>query len=392
MRARRVVTAVLGGALCASATLAGGAPAATGAADPPPLDVRVVQAGLQHPWALTFLPDGSMLYTQRDRLSVTLRDPQGRSTVVLSRPAGMWSGGETGLMGIEKSADFARSGVFYTCHGYRSGDVRDVRVVAWRLDRSAGRATFVRNVVVGLPSSTGRHGGCALRRGKADSLFIGTGDAARGGIPQSLTSGGGKVLRVSATTGRGYDDNPWASARTAMQRRVWTYGHRNVQGVVRQPSTGQMWSVEQGSYRDDEVNVLVKGGNYGWNPVPRASGDPDYNEGANSPMTDDSLPGTQRQAAWRSGTSTVATSGADFVSGSGWGSLDGALAVATLKGTSLRLLTFDSSRRLVRQYTPSELSGTYGRLRGVQRGPGGVLYVTTSNGTDDKILRVAPRG
>ncbi|MDR6116835.1 glucose/arabinose dehydrogenase [Aeromicrobium sp. SORGH_AS981] len=109
-------------------------------------------------------------------------------------------------------------------------------------------------------------------------------------------------------------------------------------------------------------------------------------------MTDDALPGTQRHAAWRSGTSTVATSGADFVSGSGWGSLDGALAVATLKGTSLRLLTFDSSRRLVRQYTPSELSGTYGRLRGVQRGPGGVLYVTTSNGTDDKILRVAPRG
>ena len=81
MRARRVVTAVLGGALCASATLAGGAPAATGAADPPPLDVRVVQAGLHHPWALTFLPDGSMLYTQRDRLSVTLRDPQGLSLI-----------------------------------------------------------------------------------------------------------------------------------------------------------------------------------------------------------------------------------------------------------------------------------------------------------------------
>jgi glucose/arabinose dehydrogenase len=176
-----------------------------------------------------------------------------------------------------------------------------------------------------------------------------------------------------------------------MQRRIWTYGHRNVQGLARQSSTGRMWSVEHGSYRDDEVNALVKGSNYGWNPVRRVSSDPEYNEGANSPMTDFAIPGAQSAAAWSSGTPTIATSGADFVEGPAWGSLDGTLAVAALKGTSLRFFSVTSDLKATPVLVPEELSGTYGRLRGVRRGPDGALYVTTSNGSDDKILRITPR-
>jgi glucose/arabinose dehydrogenase len=389
MRTRRVVTSLLPFALLAAALSAG--PRAASAAEPPGLDVQVLQSGLRQPWSLAFLPDGSMLYTQRDALTVTLREPDGRSTVVLSRPAGMWAGGETGLMGIERSADFERTGLFFTCHGYRTSATRDVRVVAWRLDPRTRRATFERTLVRSLPTSTGRHGGCALDRGAGESLFVGTGDAARPTPPQSLTSGGGKVLRVRSSTGEGYRENPWGTSSNAMKRKIWTYGHRNVQGLSRQPATGRMWSAEQGSYRDDEVNLLVKGGNHGWNPVRRTSSDPEYNEGANSPMTDTNLPGVQRQAAWRSGSSTVAASGASFVTGSAWGSLDGAMAVSTLKGSHVLFLTFGTDDRLVRTYRPAELDGRYGRLRAAQRGPDGALYVTTSNGSDDKILRVTPR-
>ena len=363
------------------------------AADPE-LVVTPVAEGLQNPWAMTFLPDGSMLYTQRDRRTVTLRTPDGTSRVVLDKPAGMWAGGETGLMGIERSVSFSSDRQFFVCHGYRSGATADVRVVAWRLDTATGRATFVRNLVTGLPSTSGRHGGCALERGAGEVLYIGTGDAARGPHPQDLKSGGGKVLRVSSRTGLGFASNPWSDSIYLMKRRVWTYGHRNVQGLARDSRTGRIWSAEHGSYRDDEVNALVKGGNYGWNPVRRRASDPAYNETSNSPMTDYAIKGAQRGAAWRSGSPTIATSGAAFVSGSMWGTLDGALAVSALKGQQVRFLRFDPRTFALRgSSVPVELDGTYGRLRAAASGPDGALYLTTSNGGgQDRILRVTPAG
>ena len=124
---------------------------------------------------------------------------------------------------------------------------------------------------------------------------------------------------------------------------MWTYGHRNVQGLA-QRADGSLWSVEHGSYRDDEVNLLVKGGDYGWNPVPG------YNEEV--PMTDQSLPGTQQEAAWSSGTPTIATSGAAWVRGSQWGALEGTLAVAVLKDSEMIFLRFDDAGALVSETRP----------------------------------------
>jgi glucose/arabinose dehydrogenase len=144
-----------------------------------------------------------------------------------------------------------------------------------------------------------------------------------------------------------------------------------------------MWSVEHGSYRDDEVNRLKKGGNYGWNPGPG------YDE--TGPMTDHSLPGRQISARWSSGTPTIATSGAVWLRGRQWGAWRGALAVAALKDTSLRIMKFDDRGRFVRMWTPAALNRG-DRLRSPVLGPGGDLYVTTANGGGgDRILKVVPR-
>jgi len=384
MRSWRVVPAVV---LALPLLTATSAPAATR----PDLTVTVVQSGLEHPWDLDFLPDGSMLVTERDRKRLSLRTPDGALRTVFTAPRHMWSGGETGLMSVQVAADFASTRGFITCHGYRdTTGVQDVRVVRWRLNRAGTAASYVRTLVSGLPSTSGRHGGCALATGVRNQLYVGTGDAAAGRNPQRLTSGGGKVLRVDATTGRPVRSNPFIRSKSRMKQRVFTYGHRNVQGLARR-GDGTIWSVEQGSYRDDEVNRLAKKGNYGWNPVPRAAGDPAYNEGANSPMTDYRLPGAQRAAAWRSGSSTVAASGGAFVTSSRWGAWNGALAVSSLKDTSLRLLRFSRGGTLREIWTPQALDGTYGRLRGAVAGPDGSLYLTTSNGSDDKILRVTAR-
>ncbi|KRC64994.1 hypothetical protein ASE12_09610 [Aeromicrobium sp. Root236] len=369
------------------ALLSGPFTSASAATPRPALHVTVVRSGLSIPWDLAFLPDGSMLYTERSLKRLTLREPDGSERVLLSSPPGMWASGETGLMSVEVAADFATTHDIITCHGYKSGTTQDVRVVRWHLDATFSTATLKRTLVRGLPSTSGRHGGCALVKGSGNMLYIGTGDAATGRNPQNLYSGGGKVLRVDATTGGTLAGNPFRHSADMMTRKIYTYGHRNVQGLARR-ADGRIWSVEQGSYRDDEVNLLSNRGNYGWNPVPRTAGDPSYNEGANSPMTDHSLPGAQVYARWRSGATTKATSGATFVTSSGWGGWRGALAVTALKDSSLRLMRFSSSATLLETWIPAELDGTYGRLRGAVQGPDGALYVTTSNGTNDQILRV----
>ena len=387
MRWWRVVPAML-----ITTTVLAAQPAHAG----PTLTVTVVQSGLNIPWDVAFLPsgpelpEGAMIYTERSLKKLTLRLPNGTTRVILDSPSGMWASGETGLMSVEPAYGFKANHDFITCHGYQNSNTQDVRVVRWHLNSTFTAATKVRTLVSGLPSTSGRHGGCALVKGSGNILYVGTGDAATGKNPQSLYSGGGKVLRIDGRTGAAISGNRWIKSTVRVKRQIATYGHRNVQGLARR-SDGTIWSVEHGSYRDDEVNRIDLGKNFGWNPVPRKSGDATYNEGANSPMTDYSIPGTQTAARWRSGTSTFATSGATFVYGTKWGSKNGALAVASLKDSSLRLLLFTSGGTLSSSWKPPALNVTYGRLRGAVRGPDGALYLTTSNGDgNDKILKVTP--
>ena len=349
----------------------------------PRLKVTTVAQNLDIPWDLSFLPSRAMLFTERDRERIWWRSAKGRARVVARTPKGVWHGGETGLMAIEASPRFKQNRRFYTCHGHRGGGKRDVRVVLWRLNKRATNARRVRPIVTGLPSTSGRHGGCQLAFGRGGRLFIGTGDAATGRNPQNLRSGGGKVLRVNARTGRGVPANPFSKARNAMKRRVFTYGHRNVQGLARRPSGG-MWSVEHGSYRNDEVNRLRKGGDYGWNPVPG------YDESV--PMTDHGLPGRQVSARWRSGNPTIAPSAAAWLQGRRWGAWRGRLAMSVLGDQHLRILRFNRKGKLVGQMVPKRLNSRFGRLRAAVMGPGNALYLTTGNGGGkDRILRVTPR-
>ena len=161
-----------------------------------------------------------------------------------------------------------------------------------------------------------------------------------------------------------------------------TYGHRNVQGLA-QRRDGSVWSVEHGSYRDDEVNLLRDGGDYGWNPVPG------YNEAV--PMTDQSLPGPQIDAKWSSGDPTIATSGAAWVRGKQWGRYNGTLAVAALAGNRLVFMKFDKAGALTWTRTPPALR-SYGRLRSVTSAANGDLLITTGNGGgSDAVLRVRPQ-
>ncbi|MDQ6525324.1 PQQ-dependent sugar dehydrogenase [Nocardioides sp. LHD-245] len=356
------------------------APAPAGAVA---LRVDVVADGLDHPWDVAELPGGDLLVTQRDRSTLTLV-PAGPGTPRdLDFPSSrVWRLGETGLLGLAVDPAFATNRRVYTCSGWLANDgSRDIRVNAWTLDTALSAATLASPLLTGLPTSpTGRHGGCRLVVARDGSLLVGTGDATRSRAPQSRRSLGGKVLRLDRFTGRPDPRNPWAD-RKGKRRYLLTYGHRNVQGLA-QRADGTRWSVEHGTDRDDEINLLRRGRNYGWNPGPG------YDE--TRPMTDQRLPGRQHAARWRSGYPTIAPSGAAFVTGPGWGRLDGCLAVAVLKRQRLLFVKLDDRGRVRWTRAPRELRG-YGRLRDVTAASDGALLVTTDNGDGrDLVLRIRP--
>lgn len=369
-----IIGAVLVAPLIACTTTSAPADAA-----PPRLSVSVVARGLDHPWDVAAITRGRLLVTERERARLSVIKHGHRRTIRMVG-AHVWVGGETGLMGLEVDPEWRTNHRIYTCQGWGTDARHDVRVIAWRLTRHLREARPIRTLVSGLPSTSGRHGGCRLLIARDGSLLVGTGDAAVGTNPRNLASLGGKTLRLNRFTGRPWRHNPFVRSANARTRYVYTYGHRNVQGLT-QRNDGTLWSIEQGTYRDDEVNLLVAGGDYGYNPVPG------YDETV--PMTDQSLPGPQIDARWSSGRSTAATSGGTFVPDTAkWKGYAGWLAVAALKDEKLIMLHFDRSGRFLRERI--EVTDR-GRLRTAVVAPNGDLFVTTDNGDGrDVILRVHP--
>ncbi len=348
--------------------------------DPSPTpNTSVVASGFTIPWDAVAVGDGSILVTERPGAFELIR-PDGSVTPVTADLDDLFASGETGLMGLALDSDFATNRRFYSCQGHLAP--LEIQVVAWTLALDGASATRVSDPLVGqLPLASGRHGGCQLTVDSTGALLIGTGDAAVGTTPQSLNSLGGKVLRVDSATGAALGDNPFAESANPNTQLIYSFGHRNVQGLAIHPDTGAIWNVEHGPDRDDEINEIIAGGNYGWDPVPG------YTEAV--PMTDlAKFPGAI-SARLSTGAPTLALSGADFLAHPSWGSWRGGLAVAALKNRTLRLYFFApdgqplGSRVLIDQI--------YGRLRAVHHSPDGTLLVTTSNGAgSDQVIQITP--
>jgi aldose sugar dehydrogenase len=360
----------------------------------PAIRVDVVAAGLEHGWDIGFLPGGSALITERPariRLLSSTR-PGTRITEVAAELGDVYIAGEGGLMGLVVHPDFAKTRRFTTCQTHQQGDRPvDVRLITWELSPDGARARRVADpLVAGLTlNPSGRHSGCRPTVGPDGYLYVGTGDSARAAVSQDRTRLGGKVLRIDLGTGGPAPGNPFAGSPNAAERLVFTYGNRNVQGVTVQPGTGRLFGTEHGPDVDDEINVLRAGANYGWDPS-RGGTQNRYDESV--PMTDlrrfpDAVP-----PVWSSGGDTEAICGAAFITGDQWGDMQGLLAVAALRGSKLLLMRVDPEGAVTEVGQLPQLDGNYGRLRAVRPDADGALYVTTSNGDDDKVLRIAPAG
>jgi aldose sugar dehydrogenase len=391
---RLLVPVLVTGLLAACSANGGGAQGATTSAPPtgaPELDVAVLADGLDHPWDVVQAPDGTLLVSERAGNLTAVRSGGGQQEVAADL-GDLFADGETGFMGLALDPEFADTRRFYTCQGVvdGAGGQPEIQVVAWSMAADWTSADRTDDPLIGgipVNQQSGRHGGCRLEFAADGALLVGTGDNALGTNPQDLRSMAGKVLRVDPATGRGLPDNPFADSDDAATQRIWTYGHRNVQGLAGRPGTDQVFSAEHGPDRDDEVNLLAAGANYGWDPTAGGGG---YDESV--PMTDEEIQGAV-PAVWSSGSSTIATGGATFTEGGEWGDYEGLLLVGVLKDTGVLALRLDEEGALLEAFRVPELEDEYGRIRDVEQGDDGALYVTTDNGSGgDLLLRVMPRG
>lgn len=323
----------------------------------PEAKLETVATGLEVPWDLAFLPDGSALLTERPgRVRRLSADGELDSEPVAEIP--VLATGEGGLLGIAIDPDYERNSFVYLYRTTESGN----EVVRYRYEN--GELSEDAVILDGIAASS-IHDGGRIRFGPDDRLYISTGDAAQDEIAQDPDSLNGKLLAMEPAAYRGESGDV----------EVVSLGHRNPQGFGWQPGTDQLYENEHGPEGFDEVNRIEQGGNYGW---PEAVG-PDH-DGFIAPLT------TYEES--------IAPSGATFVTlpGSEW---TGDYVLGALIGEQVRRLRFDGSEVTVNEPL---FEGELGRIRAVVEGPDGGLYALTSNrdgrgsptAEDDRVVRIIP--
>lgn len=324
---------------------------------------RVVARNLSVPWGVAFLPYGDALVTERETGRVLRVTPKGKVTP-LGKVAGVHPEGEGGLLGIAVSPGFRHDDTLYA---YYTSD-SDNRVVALRIG-SNGRIAGdkQRKLVTGIPRGSIHNGG-RLAFGPRGYLFISTGETGNGSHAQDRHDLAGKILRVT-TAGKPAPGNPFGDA-------VYSYGHRNVQGMAWDPA-GRMFATEFGQDRFDEINRIRPGNNYGW---PRIEGFRD----------EESAPKRYRDPLLTWKPAEASPSGLAYAGGSLW--------AASLRGRRLWRVPVSRAGKLGRPRARYE--NRFGRLRAAVRTPdGAALWLTTSNKDgrgepqrhDDKIIAVPLR-
>jgi glucose/arabinose dehydrogenase len=331
--------------------------------------VEVVARDLRVPWALAFAPDGRLFITERGGAIRVLVDGQLQPYATLD----VAQEGESGLLGLALDPNFKDNGYLYVYHTYpKSGFKLMNRVV--RLEDRGDRAENPVVILDQLPAARIHNGG-RLKFGPDGKLYITVGDAASPPLAQGLDSLAGKILRINKD-GSIPADNPFPDSP------VYSYGHRNPQGLAWHPITGRLFSTEHGPVGHDEVNLIEAGANYGWPDVIRDATNPNFQD----PLLQSDL------ATW-------APSGATFYDGNvlppEW---QGRLVFAALRGQRLVWLTLLPPEYRSIQERDSLFGRRFGRLRDVVQGPDGFLYFVTNNldgrgsprENDDLLLRIVP--
>jgi len=407
-------------ALVATGTSAGLVAAET-ASNVPVVSHTVVLEKLENPWDMSFLPDGTMLFTEKCK-GLSVRMPDGKVKALLGMKdskgyadtaSDLFCEGQAGMQGVTFDPDFAKNRqifVYSTSSMTAPGTNRVMRLkVNDDFTKVSDRTDIVADIQYKPKASDhpfggpGAHNGGRLRFNPGDGfLYVTTGDTHNGVVPQSPTLIGGKVLRIDRD-GKAAPDN---KAPEGFDKRIYTYGHRNPQGISFRPGTNQPYTSENGPWHSDEITALVNGGNAGWDPRPNMAGRGDCPDkycgyspnqmGAVDPkerakfmpMTDTATYPNAMKPAWNNEGLSQGTFGSTWLTGKQWKSWDGRLVVGltgigvhgTPVGNRLDVLDIaadgsSATRTMVNLPMPA------GRFRSVVQGPDGNLYTAVDEGT-----------
>ncbi|MGH7825665.1 MAG: PQQ-dependent sugar dehydrogenase [Candidatus Binatia bacterium] len=340
---------------------------------PPGLVSEVVARGLNTLWAIDFAPDGRAFVSERSGAIRVIERGQLRAEPWMTLK--VEEVGEAGLLGLALHPQFAQNRFVYVAYTFRVADRRlQNRLVRLREDPKTGKGVLDK-VLIDKVAGANNHDGGRVKFGPDGKLYWTVGDAQNTSFAQNLKSLNGKILRLNPD-GSIPDDNPFPNSY------VYSWGHRNPQGLAWQPATGWLYSTEhgpsgfQGCCRD-EVNLIEAGKNYGW---PEIRGD-ETKEGMAPPTI-------------HAGTNeTWAPAGATFVSQGPW---TGSLLFAGLRGQTLYRVILDPTNPTKATKLERYFYRKFGRLRDIVEAPDGSLYLLTSNrdgrgspaADDDRVIRL----
>ncbi|MFC4700782.1 PQQ-dependent sugar dehydrogenase [Glaciecola siphonariae] len=335
-------------------------------------EVTEIASGLKHPWGIAFLPDGSALITERAGGLIHMKANGDLSDPIPGLPDAVVEG-QGGILGLAVHPDFESNSEVYVCLSVAGEGGHSSEVHKGVL--KDGALTSVTRVFQALPKvDTAFHFGCRVTFDRTGDVFISLGD--RGSFKekaQETDAHFGKVVRVTQD-GKPVADNPFIDGKAP---EIYTYGHRNVQGMTMHPQTGAIWTHEHGPKGGDEINILNKGDNYGW---PSITYGVNYN---GSIITDKTEMDGMRQPLiyWDP---SIAPSGMTFYTGDVFPQWQGDLFIGSLKFRYLKHLEMDGDTVVAQN---NLLEGLDHRIRDVAQGPDGNLYVIT-DAPDGKVLKI----
>ncbi|WPQ35909.1 PQQ-dependent sugar dehydrogenase [Achromobacter xylosoxidans] len=341
--------------------------------------VTVVVGGLDHPWSMAFLPGGGVLITERPGHLRLLRAPGGLSKPLAGVPK-VAAQGQGGLLDVALSPDFARDRYVYLSYAESDGSRSGTAVGRGRLSADAGALEDFQVLFRQAPKlSQGQHFGSRLVFDGKGHLFISLGENNQRPTAQDLDKLQGKVVRL-APDGSVPPDNPFVG-KAGARPEIWSYGHRNPQGMALNPWTGALWEHEHGPRGGDEINLVQAGRNYGWplatyginysgQPIPEAKGE--------------TLAGMEPPLYWWA--RSPAISGMAFYDADRFPAWRRSLFIGALADQDLIRLTLDGDRVVAEERLLGERKA---RIRDVRQGPDGYVYVLT-DASPGELLRLAP--
>lgn len=342
--------------------------------EPQSYKIEEVIKDLTNPWGMTWLPDGSMLITEKDGRLIHFKNNE--KSEIANVPK-VYNSGQGGLMDIELHPNYSENGWIYITYASEEGPGEGGHTALIRCKLDGNSLTNIETLYKAAPNTTaGQHFGSRIAFDNEGFVYFSIGERGEREVnPQDITRDGGKIYRLN-DDGSIPTDNPFYNEPNS-KKAIYTYGNRNPQGMAKHPETGKIWMHEHGPKGGDEINIVKKGANYGWMTVTYGV---NY---SGTKITDETTkPGIEPPIYYW--VPSIAPCGMAFVTGDKYPQWKGKLLVGSLKFSYVELLTLEGEKVTNREKIAQDI----GRVRNVKIGSDGLIYIAVEG---QGIFRLIPQ-